>query len=30
LKSFMKWVYNKNDVKKSKVNIFKNRLEFWF
>lgn len=28
LKSFMKWVYNKNDVKKSKVNIFKNRLEF--
>jgi hypothetical protein len=28
LKPFMEWVYSKNDVKKSKVNIYSNRLKF--
>lgn len=28
LKSFMEWLYNKNDIKNSKVNIFKNYSEF--
>ena len=28
LKSFMDWIYNKNDIKKSKVNIYRNCLEF--